>query len=107
MFRIGLWWKSLFGEERLNKGELIEFLAKRTGFSKTVCERVLSETKSLIVEVCLKGGQVSVRNFGRFVLKEKPSRRYVDPQTQRYCICQAKKVIDFKTFDRFRYAVGK
>ncbi|MBQ7327552.1 MAG: HU family DNA-binding protein [Clostridia bacterium] len=91
----------------MNKCELVELLAKRTGFSKVCCLKVLEAAKETIVEVCSKGGQISVKNFGKFVLKERKSCRYFNPQIQRFCTSVAKKVIEFQGFDAFKYALDK
>ena len=50
----------------MNKQEMISVLSKKTAISKEKCEKVIDEFKNLILEVCKKGEEVSLRNFGKF-----------------------------------------
>ena len=90
----------------MNKSELIELMAKRTEISKSKCDRFLQEFKSAILEVCSKGGQINIRNFGRFSMQERKPRKFLNPQTRRYYICKGKRLISFKCHDNFKYAVN-
>lgn len=73
---------------------------------KTKCELFLSEFKETILEVCSKGETINLRNFGRFSMQEKRARKFINPQTKRYYICEAKKIINFKGYKNFKYAVN-
>lgn len=90
----------------MNKSEFVEILAKRTNLSKSKCSLVIEEMRSAILEVCSKGEQVSIRNFGKFSLQEKGERKFLNPQTKRYYFCKPKKVVSFKSFDNFKYAIN-
>lgn len=90
----------------MNKSEFVEILAKRTNLSKSKCSLVIEEMRSAILEVCSKGEQVSIRNFGKFSLQEKGERKFLNPQTKRYYFCKPKKVVSFKSFDNFKYAIS-
>ena len=89
----------------MNKTEFVEKLKKRTNLSKAKCNLVLEEFKSAVIEICSKGEEVKLRNFGKFSLQEKKMRRFLNPQTKRYYFCKPKKVVSFKSFDNFKYAV--
>ena len=91
----------------MNKTELIELMAKKTKMPKSKCDLFLNEFKSLILEVCSKGEQINLRNFGRFSMQEKAERKFLNPQTKRYYICKAKKLIAFKGYKNFKYAVNE
>ena len=90
----------------MNKSEFIEILSKRTNLSKSKCSLVIDQMRSAILEVCSKGEEVSIRNFGKFSLQEKRERKFLNPQTKRYYFCKPKKVVSFKTFDNFKYAIS-
>lgn len=90
----------------MNKTELINLLSKKTDLPKNKCNLFLSQFKEIILEVCSKGDEVNVRNFGKFVLQERKPRKFLNPQTKRYYICQSKKMINFKAFDNFKYALN-
>jgi DNA-binding protein HU-beta len=90
----------------MNRSQFVEILAKRTNLPKNKCNLVLEELRNSILEICSKGEPVSIRNFGKFSLQERKSRRLLNPQTKRYYFCKPKKILLFKGFDNFKYAVN-
>ncbi len=88
----------------MNKSEVVEILAKKTALPKSKCDQVLSEFKSLILEVCSKGEQVMLRDFGKFSMQERAARRFKNPQTKRFYLSKPKKIICFKGYKNFKYA---
>lgn len=90
----------------MNKAEFVGLMAKKMEMPKTKCNMFLDEFKHLILEVCSKGEQINLRNFGKFSLLEKRARRFLNPQTKRYYICAPKKVIDFKAYNNFKNAIN-
>ncbi len=89
----------------MNKTEFVSLMAKKTNLSKAKCDLFLSQFKDAILEVCCKGEEISLRNFGKFSLQEKGARKFLNPQTKRYYICAPKKMIAFKGFKNFKYNV--
>ena len=96
----------IFVEVVMNKTELVTMMSKKTQIPKTKCELFLNEFKQVILEVCSKGEDVNLRNFGKFSMQEKRARRFLNPQTKKYYICKAKKLINFKGYRNFKYAVS-
>lgn len=96
----------IFVEVVMNKTELVTMMSKKTQLPKTKCELFLNEFKQVILEVCSKGDDVNLRNFGKFSMQEKRERRFLNPQTKKYYICKAKKMINFKGYRNFKYAVN-
>lgn len=90
----------------MNKTELVTMMSKKTQIPKTKCELFLNEFKQVILEVCSKGEDVNLRNFGKFSMQEKRARKFLNPQTKKYYICKAKKMINFKGYRNFKYAVS-
>jgi len=91
----------------MNKAEFVNLISKKTSLPKSKCDLFLNEFKTLILEVCSKGESVNIRNFGRFSMEETRARKFLNPQTMRYYICAPKKMIEFKGFKNFKYAVNK
>lgn len=85
----------------MNKQEFVELLAKRTNFSKAKCDLFLSTFKETVFEVCSKGGEVALRDFGKFLMKERKERKYLNPQTKRLYVAPPKRTIAFKSFGKF------
>lgn len=88
----------------MNKQEMIAELSKKADVSKVKCEKVIDEFKNLILEVCKKGEEINLRNFGRFKMQETKERKFINPQTKRYYICPPKKIISFKSYKNFKFA---
>lgn len=92
-------------EGKMNKAELVDFLSNKTQMPKRKCDAFLNEFKSAILEVCSKGGRINIRNFGKFEMQERKSRKIINPQTKRFYFCKPRKIINFKGYDNFRYAI--
>ena len=90
----------------MNKTEVVEILSKKTKLPKNKCDLLLNEFKSLILDVCSKGDEVNIRNFGKFCMQEKKERKFLNPQTKRFYVCKAKKLINFKGYKNFKYALN-
>ena len=86
----------------MNKSELVNILSARTGFAKLKCDRFLKEFKNLVFEVCSKGEQINLRGFGKFFIKERIARKFLNPQTKRYYLCAPKSIIAFKSYKNVR-----
>lgn len=89
----------------MNKSEFVEIISKKTNISKQKCDLFLNQFKEVILDVCSKGEDVNLRNFGKFSMQEKKERKYLNPQTKRYYVCAPKKIISFKGFKNFRLGV--
>ncbi len=85
----------------MNKQEFVALLAKRTEMSKSKCDLFLSTFKDAVFEVCNKGGEVVLRDFGKFSMKERKARKYLNPQTKRYYMASPRRIIAFKGFGKF------
>ncbi len=82
----------------MNKQELVAVLSKKTNLPKTKCDLFLNTFKDTILEVCNKGGEIVLRDFGKFTLKERNPRKYLNPQTKRYYMASSKRFVSFKSF---------
>ena len=60
----------------MNRAELISILSKKTNISKTKCDLLLKQFKKTVLEVCCKGEDISLRDFGKFSLQEKKERKF-------------------------------
>lgn len=89
----------------MNKTEFVSLMSKRTNLSKNKCDLFLTQFKEAILEVCCKGEEINLRNFGKFSMQEKKARKFINPQTKRYYVVSPKKMIAFKGYKNFKYAV--
>ena len=89
----------------MNKGELIEAVARNTGESKATAEKVVNETLDVIVTGVVASGKVSITGFGTFEARNRAARTARNPQTGAEIQVKATRVPAFKAGKGFKDAV--
>ena len=80
----------------MNKGELIEKVAKEGGMSKADAERTINSMLEAIGEALGKGDKVTLVGFGTFAVSERAARQGRNPQTGKAIEIPARTVVKFK-----------
>ena len=80
----------------MNKGELVEKVAKECELSKAAAEQVLSSVLGAITDAMVAGEKVALLGFGTFSVSERAAREGRNPQTGETMNIPAKKVVKFK-----------
>lgn len=80
----------------MNKGELIDAVAKDTGLSKKDSGKALDAVISNIEKAMAKGNSVTLIGFGTFSVAKRSARTGRNPQTGAEIKIPAKKVPKFK-----------
>lgn len=80
----------------MNKSEFIEIMSKKTEMPKSKCNLFLNEFKSLILEVCSKGDNINLRNFGKFSVQEKAARNFLIHKQKDIMFVHQKKLLILK-----------
>lgn len=65
----------------MNKAELVDELAKRTGLSKAEAGKAFGQTLNIISDAVAGGDKVTIPGFGSFEKRERPARTARNPQT--------------------------
>ncbi len=65
----------------MNKKELIDSIAQKTGVKKVEAEKVLSAYEATILETLKKGERVTIVGFGTFTVSERKERKGRNPKT--------------------------
>lgn len=89
----------------MNKGELIDAVARNTGESKATAEKVINETLDTIVSGVVATGKVSITGFGTFEARDRAARTGRNPQTGEEIQVAATRVPAFKAGKGFKDAV--
>ncbi len=79
----------------MNKGELIDSIAKQTGFTKTDSAAALDAVIDAISGSLKMGQRVSLPGFGSFDTKRRPAREGRNPATGAKIKIKAKTVVKF------------
>ena len=89
----------------MNKGELVEAVARNTGESKALAEKMVNETLEVIVNGVVASGKVSITGFGTFEARNRAARTARNPQTGAEIRVAATRVPAFKAGKGFKDAV--
>ena len=80
----------------LTKKEIINSLYMQLGFSKKICENLLEDFFSIILNELKINYKVKISKFGTFILRHKKSRIGRNPKTLEKKIISARNVVLFK-----------
>lgn len=80
----------------MNKGELVEKVAKECELGKAAAEQVLASVFGTITDAMAAGEKVTLLGFGTFSVSERAAREGRNPQTGETMNIPAKKVVKFK-----------
>ncbi len=80
----------------MDKNELIEQTARKTGLSKNQAGQVLNAVLEEIIKTLSKGEEVALTGFGRFSVAQRKERQGVNPKTREKIKIPAGKAPKFK-----------
>lgn len=80
----------------MNKKELTNAIAERTGLSKFESRKVLNAVIEIITEEMVRNGRLLLIGFGTFSVKQKAARKGMNPSTFAPIDITAKKIASFK-----------
>lgn len=90
----------------MNKVELADAVAQKTGMGKAEAEKSLNAMVDVVTEELKKGGEVSITGFGNFSVSARAARTGVNPQNPSQKIqIAATKVPKFKAGKGLKEAV--
>ena len=80
----------------VNKSELIERLAERSGLNSMQAEEIVNLIYKRMKDTMVNGGRIEIRGFGSFVVKEYQSYQGRNPKTGEKIPVPPKKLPFFK-----------
>jgi DNA-binding protein HU-beta len=86
----------------VNKGELIEAVARNTGESKAMTDNMIDETLEVIMGGVVTQGKVQITGFGTFEGRDRKARTARNPQTGAPVYVPATRVPAFKAGQGFK-----
>lgn len=84
----------------MNKAQLVDVLAAKTGFIKKDVERLVELLQDVIIEKLKAGEEVTLAGFGEFSARDRKGRRGVNPR-------QLDQVIQIPTVRVPKFKAGK
>ena len=91
----------------MNKGELINAIATKTGASKKETEESLNAILDVIKDSLVKGDKVQLVGFGSFEVRKRAARKGKNPQTGSEMIIPTCKAPSFKAGKALKDIVNK
>ncbi|MGL4411104.1 MAG: HU family DNA-binding protein [Bacteroidales bacterium] len=80
----------------MNKSELINVMAEKSGLSKEASKKALEAFVESVTAELKDGGKISIIGFGTFSVSERAERVGTNPSTKEKIVIAAKKVAKFK-----------
>lgn len=90
----------------MNKNNLIETVALRTGLNRDVASRAVNGLFDSIAETLIDGGRVSIVGFGSFELRERRARHWKNPLTGELVSVPAAKIPKFNVGVRLKASIN-
>ncbi len=90
----------------MNKGDLIDSIAKQSGLTKADSARALDATLDAVTGSLMKGERVTLPGFGTFSTSKRAARKGRNPQTGAEIQIKAKTVARFKAGKKLSSAVN-
>lgn len=87
--------------ENLNKGVLVELVAKECDVTKKVAATAVATVLESVQKTLKKGGKVALVGFGTFGTVKRPARKGINPKTKAAIKIPAKTVVKFKASSTF------
>ena len=91
----------------MNKADLINAVAEKTGLSKKDTEAAVAATFDVVTEALATGEKVQLVGFGSFEVKDRAARIGRNPQTKEEIEIPAAKLPVFKAGKALKDAVDK
>lgn len=90
----------------MNKTELIEEIALKSGLYKSDSEKALNAFTAIVAEELKKGNKIQLVGFGTFEVADRAARTGTNPQTKEKVEIAACKVPKFKAGKSLKDAVN-
>ncbi|MEM1308779.1 MAG: HU family DNA-binding protein [Cyanobacteria bacterium P01_D01_bin.71] len=91
----------------MNKGELVDKVAEKSGVTKKQADSVLTAAIEAIMETVSGGDKVTLVGFGSFERRDRKEREGRNPKTGETMVIPATKVPAFSAGKQFKEMVSK
>ena len=91
----------------MNKSQLVESIATKTGFTKKDSEKALAAVLESVEKALVKGDKVQLIGFGTFGTKKRAARTGRNPQTGATIKVPASQVVSFAPSSALKAKVNK
>jgi len=90
----------------MTKIDIIQDVYEKLGFSKKDAAKIVESVFEIMKDSLARGEKIKISGFGNFSVKDKKSRRGINPQTGSEIEISARKVLTFKSSQVLRKALN-
>lgn len=90
----------------MNKGELIDLVARKANITKKQADEAVSVALAVIVDAVSSGDKVTLVGFGSFESRERKARQARNPRTNEKVEVPARKIPAFSSGKLFKQKVA-
>ena len=90
----------------LTKKQIVNSIYMQLGYSKKICENLLEDFLSIILDELIKNKKVKISKFGTFILRRKNQRIGRNPKTKETKVISERNVILFKPSKEFKFYIN-
>lgn len=91
----------------MNKSELVRVVAERTDLTQKDVAYIVDEFFTAIEETLVRGEEVALAGFGKFVVKRRAARESINPRTKEVVHVPASNAVAFRPSKTIKEAVNK
>jgi len=91
----------------LTKKDIVNSLYMQLGFSKNICENLLEDFFTIILDNLIKHNKVKIAKFGTFTIRKKSRRTGRNPKTKEEAVISERNVVLFKPSKELKFSINK
>tara|TARA_A100001011_G_C13841568_1_gene647188 strand:- start:320 stop:607 length:288 start_codon:yes stop_codon:yes gene_type:complete len=91
----------------LTKKDIVNSLYMQLGFSKNICENLLEDFFTIILDNLIKHNKVKIAKFGTFTIRKKSRRTGRNPKTKEETVISERNVVLFKPSKELKFSINK
>ena len=91
----------------LTKKYIVNSLYMQLGFSKSICENLLEDFFTIILDNLIKHNKVKIAKFGTFSIRKKSRRTGRNPKTKEETVIAERNVVLFKPSKELKFSINK
>ena len=91
----------------LTKKDIVNSLYMQLGFSKSICENLLEDFFTIILDNLIKHNKVKIAKFGTFSIRKKSRRTGRNPKTKEETVIAERNVVLFNPSKELKFSINK
>lgn len=92
--------------DKITKETIASHVKDKFGFSSSICEDIITQIFSEIVEITKSGSNLSIKNFGTWKVNHKNSRPGLNIKTGEKVEIKARSVLRFSPSQSFKHQIN-